>query len=59
MLNDITKEAFAQLIVTKGNVDAEYKTFVQRWEREGGLAYEKEATQAYALQLAAEKASNK
>lgn len=57
VLNDITKEAFAQLIVTKGNVDAEYKTFVQRWEREGGLAYEKEATQAYALQLAAEKAS--
>ena len=56
-LNDITKEAFAQLIVTKGNLESEYQKFVDRWNREGGLAYEKEATAAYAAQVAAEKAS--
>ncbi len=57
-LNDITKEAFAQLIVSKGNLEAEYRIFVERWNNEGGLAYEKEATEAYAAQLAAEKASH-
>jgi putative aldouronate transport system substrate-binding protein len=50
-LANITKEAFAQLIVTKGNVDAEYAAFVKRWNDEGGLAYEKEATAAYAAQI--------
>ncbi|AEV29399.1 ABC-type sugar transport system, periplasmic component [Sphaerochaeta pleomorpha str. Grapes] len=57
-LRDITKEAFAQLIVTKGNLEAEYKGFVERWNNEGGLEFEKEATAAYAAQLAAEKLSN-
>lgn len=56
-LNDITKEAFAQLIVTKGNLETEYRNFVERWNHEGGLAYEKEATEAYSAQVAAEKAS--
>lgn len=55
-LSDITKEAFAQLIVTTGDVDAEYAEFVSRWEEEGGLEFEAEATQAYADQLAAEAA---
>lgn len=52
-LANITKEAFAQLIVTKGNVDAEYQAFVKRWNEEGGLEFEKEATAAYAAQLKA------
>ncbi len=55
-LKDITLEAFAQLIVTTGDVDAEYKEFVTRWEEEGGLEYEAEATVAYADQLAAQAA---
>ena len=54
-LANITKEAFAQLIVTKGNVDAEYQTFVKRWNEEGGLEYEKEATAAWAAQVKASK----
>jgi putative aldouronate transport system substrate-binding protein len=57
-LSDITKEAFAQLIVTRGNLEAEYRNFVRRWEQEGGLAFEREATAAYQAQLAAEKAAN-
>ncbi len=55
-LKDITMEAFAQLIVTTGDVDAEYAAFVARWEEEGGLEYEAEATAAYAEQLAAQAA---
>lgn len=51
-LSDITKEALAQLIVTTGDLEAEYAAFVARWEEEGGLEYEAEATQAYADQLA-------
>ena len=46
-LSDITKEALAQLIVTTGDVEAEYKAFVERWNEEGGLEWEKEATAAY------------
>ncbi len=49
-LDDIVKECFAQLIVTTGDVEAEYKEFVARWEEEGGLEYEAEATAAYAAQ---------
>jgi len=56
-LEDITKEAFAQLIVTKGNLEAEYAAFVERWNEEGGLEYEKEATAAYKAQLAKEAAA--
>lgn len=54
-LANITKEAFAQLIVTKGNIDNEYAAFVKRWNDEGGLAYEKEATAAYAAQIKTDK----
>lgn len=49
-LNQITAEALAQLIVTKGDVEQEYAEFVARWENEGGLEWEKEATAAYAAQ---------
>ncbi len=55
-LKEITMEAFAQLIVTTGDVDAEYAAFVARWEEEGGLDYEAEATAAYAEQLATQAA---
>ena len=47
-LDGITKEAFANLLVCE---DAEledlYAEYVQRWEEEGGLEYEEEATAAY------------
>ena len=46
-LTDITKEALAQLIVTTGDVKTEYEAFVTRWENEGGLAFEAQATAAY------------
>ena len=49
-LSDITKEALAQLIVTTGDVQAEYEAFIARWESEGGLEWEAGATQAYASQ---------
>ena len=46
-LSDITSEALAQLIVTTGDVEAEYNAFVERWNNEGGLEFEAEATAAY------------
>lgn len=49
-LSDINKEALAQLIVTTGDVRAEYEAFVARWEAEGGLEWEAQATEAYASQ---------
>jgi len=56
-LANITKEAFAQLIVSKGNIESEYAAFVKRWNEEGGLEFEKEATAAYKTQLAREAAA--
>jgi putative aldouronate transport system substrate-binding protein len=47
-LGEITKEAFATLIVTDGDVEAEYQAFVERWMDEGGAAWEEEATRVYA-----------
>lgn len=49
-LTDIAKEALAQLIVTTGDVQAEYDAFVARWEAEGGSEWEAQATEAYASQ---------
>jgi putative aldouronate transport system substrate-binding protein len=43
----------AQLIVTKGDVDAEYKAFVKRWEDEGGKKWEAAATTIYKAEQAA------
>lgn len=51
-LDDIVKQAFAELIMTKGDLEAEYAAFVERWNNEGGLEYEAEATAAYAAQIA-------
>ena len=49
-LKQITAEALAQLIVTKGDVEQEYADFVARWENEGGREWEEQATAAYAAQ---------
>ncbi|HWR11562.1 MAG TPA: extracellular solute-binding protein [Rectinemataceae bacterium] len=54
-LANITKEAFAQLIVSKGNIETEYAAFVKRWNEEGGLEFEKEATAVWAAQVKASK----
>ena len=43
-LSDIEWEAFANLIVTTGDVQAEYEEFLARWDEEGGQEYEEEAT---------------
>jgi putative aldouronate transport system substrate-binding protein len=48
ILDDIVKECFAQLIVTTGDVEAEYQEFIARWESEGGLEFEAEASRVYA-----------
>ena len=50
ILPGITVEAFARLIVTTGNLEAEYRDFVRRWENEGGLEWEREATRIYRSQ---------
>ncbi|MBQ3667772.1 MAG: extracellular solute-binding protein [Clostridia bacterium] len=47
-LNAIEMEALANLIVTTGDVEAEYAEYIARWENEGGLQYEAEATQWWA-----------
>ena len=41
------------LIVTNGDVEAEYQEFVARWDEEGGLEVEAEATAAYQEEQAA------
>ena len=47
-LTAIEWEAFASLIVTNGDVNAEYQAFIDRWNTEGGLEYEAEATEWWA-----------
>lgn len=49
-LRDIEKEIFCQLISTKGDLEKEYKEAIARWEAEGGLDWEREATEAYKSQ---------
>lgn len=49
---EITREALAQLIVTTGDVEEEYNAFVERWNNEGGLEFEAEATAAWQAQQA-------
>ena len=51
-LMEITREALAQLIVTTGDVEEEYNAFVERWNNEGGLEFEAEATAAWQAQQA-------
>lgn len=53
-LDDLARECFATLIVTADDAEAQalYEEFVERWNEEGGLEFEEEATAAYAEQLA-------
>ncbi|MBQ3078648.1 MAG: extracellular solute-binding protein [Clostridia bacterium] len=44
-LREIEKEALANLIVTTGDVEAEYAEYVARWESEGGSEYEAQMTE--------------
>lgn len=46
-LTSIEKECLAGLIITSGDVEAEYQAYVERWENEGGLELEEEATSVY------------
>ncbi|NSW90747.1 MAG: extracellular solute-binding protein [Firmicutes bacterium] len=46
-LSDIEKEALANLIVTTGDVEAEYKKYISRWMAEGGKIWEQQATEIY------------
>lgn len=49
-LEAIVNEAIANLVVTDGDIAAEYAEYVARWENEGGLDLEEEATAVYAAQ---------
>ena len=49
-LKAIEKEVFANLVTTTGDIEAEYKAGVARWESEGGSEWEKQATAAYKSQ---------
>ena len=51
-LGAIVKEAIANLIVTDGDIEAELAEYIARWENEGGLDVEEEATAAYAAENA-------
>jgi putative aldouronate transport system substrate-binding protein len=46
-LTAIVNEAYAQLIVTKGDVAAEYAEFIKRWDNEGGKVWQTAATRKY------------
>lgn len=46
-LYDIEIEALANLIVTTGDVKAEYESYIQRWMDEGGEVWEQQATEIY------------
>lgn len=46
-LNAIVEEAFAQLIVTTGDVAAEYAAFMKQWDEAGGTIWEEAATAMY------------
>jgi len=44
-LQDVEAQMLANLIVSKGDVQAEYEAFVEQWNEEGGLEFEEEATE--------------
>ncbi len=46
-LGDIEKEIFAQLIVTTGDVKAEYDALIAKWNKAGGETLELQATEIY------------
>lgn len=46
-LNDIEKEIFANLIITEGDVQAEYDGLIAKWDKAGGATLEEQATEIY------------
>ena len=44
-LKDVEHQMLANLIVTTGDVQAEYEAFIEQWNEEGGLEFEEEATE--------------
>lgn len=49
-LDALVQECFATMVVADGGLDTILADFITRWEDEGGLDYEEEATAAYAAQ---------
>lgn len=46
-LDQIIKEMYAAMLTSKGDMKAIYNEYIDRWDAEGGLEYEKEATAAW------------
>ena len=46
-LQALEKEMLANLIVSTGDLEAEYQEFMERWVEEGGAEFEEEATEAW------------
>ncbi len=51
-LDQIIKEMYAEILTTKGDIKAVYDEYMKRWDSEGGLEYEEEATAAWKEQKA-------
>jgi len=49
-LSDIEKECIASLIVSEGDIEAEYEGFKKRWLAEGGETWQKQATEIYKME---------
>ena len=50
MLSDIIKDAFCSLIVTSGDVEAEYNSYVEKYLKSGGAEWMEQATAIYNAQ---------
>lgn len=46
-LDQIIKEMYVAIITADGDIKAIYDEYMKRWDSEGGLEYEKEATEAW------------
>ena len=49
-LDQIIKEMYAEMLTSKGDMKAIYDEYIERWNKEGGVEYEKEATAAWKAQ---------
>ena len=49
-LDQIIKEMYAEMLTSNGNMQAIYDEYMERWDSEGGLEYEVEATAAWKTQ---------
>ena len=47
LLTDISTEAFASLIVSEGDIEAEYQSYVDKYLRSGGQEWIEQATEIY------------